>query len=225
MHLMIDLETLSTAVDAAITQIGLAPFRIDGTDPLEEGVLINVDPQSCIDLGMRVDWSTTHWWMMQSQEARDALPRPGEGLPLPDALDEVEDYILGLAQRHPGDLKIWSNGATFDIPILGHAFTRLGRREPWRYSAARDTRTLAMLALNAIRPEPEVKHNALHDAIAQVRWVQNMWREAQGGMVSCGPAPGGAGEVIAGERGEHGGEDAAPPSGLASLGSTLPERE
>lgn len=91
MHLMIDIETLSTAVDAAITQIGLAPFRIDGTDPLEDGVLINVDPQSCIDLGMRVDWSTTHWWMMQSREARDALPRPGEGLPLPDALDEVEE--------------------------------------------------------------------------------------------------------------------------------------
>lgn len=225
MHLVIDLETLSTAADAAITQIGLAPFRIDGTDPPEEGVLINVDPQSCIDLGMRVDWSTTHWWMMQSQEARDALPRPGEGLPLPDALDEVEDYILSLAQRHPGELKIWSNGATFDIPILGHAFRILGRPEPWSYKASRDTRTLAMLALNAIRPDPVVKHNALHDAMAQVLWVQNMWREARGGLVECGPAPGGAGEVVAVDQGEHTGEGGAPPSGLANLASTLPERE
>ncbi len=197
MHLMLDLETLSTAADAAITQIGLAPFWIDGDGPLEPGLCINVDPQSCINLGFRVDWSTTHWWMMQSQEARDSLPRPGEGVPLPEALDRVEAYLEHLKEV-AGDRKlhVWSNGATFDIPILAHAFARLGRREPWSYSAARDTRTLAMLALNAIRPEPVVKHNALDDAVAQVRWVQNMWREARPNHVTTGPAPGGSGEVV-----------------------------
>ncbi len=215
MHLMIDLETLSTAADACITQIGMVPFRLDGSDPLEDGVLINVAPQSCIDLGFRIDWSTTHWWMMQEQAARDALPRPGEGLALPEALDEVEDYIQGLQDRHRGQLHIWSNGATFDIPILGHAFAVLGRKEPWKYSAVRDTRTLAMLALNAVRPDPVVKHNAQHDAAAQVKWVQNMWREAGGREITCGPAPGGAGEVLV--QGGHAGEDGTPPSGLANL--------
>lgn len=204
MHLMIDLETLSTAADAAIAQVGLVPFQLDGSDPLEEGILINVDPQSCIDLGLRVDWPTTHWWMMQSQEAREALPRPGEGLPLGEALDMVDAYVAGLAERHHGKLHVWSNGATFDIPILGHAYRVLRRREPWSYSSARDTRTLAMLALNALRPEPTVKHNAQHDAAAQVRWVQNMWREA-GGRIVTGPAPGGAGEVAVGEGAGQGG--------------------
>lgn len=194
MHLMIDLETLSTASDAAITQIGLAPFRIDGEGLAGEGKLINVDPQSAIDLGFRIDWSTTHWWMMQSQDARDALPKPGEGLAVDSALVEVATYVRDLRAQHH-NLHVWSNGATFDIPILGHAFRVCGMEEPWKYSAARDTRTLAMLAMNALRPDPVVKHNALDDAVAQVLWTQNMWREANGRMVNAGPAPGGAGEV------------------------------
>lgn len=224
MHLMMDLETLSTAADAAIAQIGLVPFQLDGSDPLEEGLLVNVDPQSCIDLGLRVDWPTTHWWMMQSREARASLPRPGEGLPLSEGLDAVDAYVAGLAERHHGKLHVWSNGATFDIPILGHAYRVLRRREPWSYSSARDTRTLAMLALNAIRPEPKVKHNALDDAVAQVLWVQNMWREARGARVQIGPTPGGSGDVTVEGEGAAGGGPAAP-SGLASLEPTLPEGE
>lgn len=201
MHLMIDLETLSTATDAAIAQIGLSPFWIDGDGPLGEGLHINVDPQSCINAGLRIDWSTTHWWLMQEQAAREALPRPGEGLALSQALDQVDAYIAGLKAgplwSEGQQLHVWSNGATFDIPILSYAYTRMGRREPWKYSAARDTRTLAMLALNALRPEPRLKHRALEDAEAQVLWVQNMWREANGRHVTLGPAPGGSGEVVA----------------------------
>jgi len=201
MHLMIDLETLSTAGDAAIAQIGLSPFWIDGDGPLGPGLHINVDPQSCIDHGLRVDWSTTHWWMMQEQAARDALPLPGEGTPLGQALDQVDAFITALKEgplwSEGQQLHVWSNGATFDIPILTNAYTRLRRREPWKYSAGRDTRTLAMLALSAIRPEPRLKHRALEDAEAQVGWVQNMWRMAQGRNVSTGPAPGGSGEIVA----------------------------
>ena len=105
MHLMIDLETLSTAGDAAIAQIGLSPFWIDGDGPLGPGLHINVDPQSCIDHGLRVDWSTTHWWMMQEQAARDALPLPGEGTPLGQALDQVDAFITV-----PKEGPLWSEG-------------------------------------------------------------------------------------------------------------------
>jgi hypothetical protein len=197
MHLMIDLETLSTAGDAAIAQIGLAPFWIDGEGLAAEGLQINVDPQSCIDLGFRIDWSTLHWWMMQEQDAREALPLPGKGVPIGEALVQVGDYIRKLQTMEGGGrIYVWSNGATFDIPILGHAFRLLGMKEPWGYQDARDTRTLSMLALNAIKPKAVVKHRALDDAVAQVLWVQNMWREAWPNRVSTGPLPGGSGEVM-----------------------------
>lgn len=193
-NLMIDLETLSTAGDAAIMQIGMVPFELDGDGPSARGVLLQVDPASCMRAGLRVDWPTIHWWMMQDQAAREALPRPGQALPLEEALVATRDYITALS---PPLLHIWSNGATFDIPILGNAFRALGMEEPWHYASARDTRTLSMLALNAVKPKGGVKHNALDDAVNQVHWVQNMRREARGGAVSLGPAPGGSGEVIA----------------------------
>jgi hypothetical protein len=195
LHLMIDLETLSTAGDAAIVQIGLAPFWIDGEGLAAEGRQIDVDPQTCIDAGFRVDWSTLHWWMMQSQEARDAMPLPDAGLPVQAALTAVQDYISALQAER---IYVWSNGATFDIPILSNAFRRFGMPDPWGYADARDTRTLSMLALNAVKPKPAVKHRALDDAVAQVLWVQNMWRDARPRHVSTGPLPGGSGEVVIG---------------------------
>jgi hypothetical protein len=195
---MIDLETLSTAGDAAIVQIGLAPFWIDGEGLAATGRQIDVDPQTCIDAGFRVDWSTLHWWMMQSQEARDALPRPELGLPIQTALGLVQSYLTELQRDIPGAERIyvWSNGATFDIPILSNAFRKFGMPDPWGYADARDTRTLSMLALNAVKPKPAVKHRALDDAVAQVHWVQNMWREARPRHVSTGPLPGGSGEGV-----------------------------
>jgi len=195
---MLDLETLSTAGDAAIVQIGLSPFWIDQVGPCGPGLQLDVDPQSCIDEGFRVDWGAIHFWLTQTQEARDAMPKPGTGLSIREALLATTAYIQGLkAQTDNGRLYVWSNGATFDIPIMSHAYRKLRLPEPWGYQDPRDTRTLAMLGLNAIKPKPIIAHRALDDAESQVHWVQNMWREARGGMVSTGPAPGGMGDVIA----------------------------
>ena len=77
MHLMLDLETLSTAGDAAILQIGIVPFEIGGEGMAGDGLNINVDPDACMMAGLRVDWSTVHWWLNQSAEARATLPAPG----------------------------------------------------------------------------------------------------------------------------------------------------
>lgn len=172
MHLMIDLETLSTSSTAAITQIGLAPFVLDRGDVARGGIRIDVDPQSCIDLGLAVDWPTMYWWLNQSDAARKSLPAPGKGLPLQDALRETSAYVQSLNAKR---LFVWSNGATFDIPILAHAYRVSGLTAPWRYDHARDTRTIQMLAPSAKRPQPKVKHDALQDARAQAVWVQNMY--------------------------------------------------
>ena len=77
---MIDLETLSTAADAAILSIGIQPFdpRGEGIDPAA-GLVIHVDLQACMNAGLRVDASTIMWWMTQSDDARAALVDLKEG--------------------------------------------------------------------------------------------------------------------------------------------------
>lgn len=187
MHLMVDLETLSTAVDAAFMQVGISPFKLDGDGPAGEGLSLNVDPQACIRAGLRVDWSTVHWWMNQSREARDTLPKPGEGLLLSEALRRVSDYVRPFGSN----VKVWSNGAAFDIPILENAFLRCGIEVPWKFYNVLDVRTVKMLHPRVPRVQPKVAHNALSDAEAQAVWVQRMLNEeAEPGRTAPSPPAG-----------------------------------
>ena len=163
MHLMIDLETLSTAPNAAIMQIGWAKFTMDQRYPIVSG-LIQVDLQSCIDKGLRVDWGTVRWWFMQSQEAREAMVQ--QGVPLSDALNAFVLNVWGDADWEG----VWSHGASFDIPILESAFRACGRSAPWKHWLIRDTRTLFELA-GYVMHKP-VAHQADKDALAQAEAVR-----------------------------------------------------
>lgn len=179
MHLMIDLETLSTRPDAVVTQIGAVLFDLDGTSsasvlPLP---LIKLDPQEQIDRGLSVDYSTIHWWMRQSAEAIDELPEPDEQrMPLMSQMFDLSSQIAGhtAGQRLDG---VWGNPSTFDVVILENLFRITGVETPWDHRAHRCARTLKIAAPDAERPAPEVAHNAVDDAHAQAVWVQNMWRE------------------------------------------------
>jgi DNA polymerase III epsilon subunit-like protein len=177
MHLMLDLETLSTAGDAAIIQIGIVPFEVSGEGMAGDGLNINVDPDACMMAGLRVDWSTVHWWMNQSAEARATLPAPGAAPKLSDALRQVIDFCAPLGSRN---LKVWSNGSAFDVPIIENAFRRCRLDPPWQYYNVLDVRTMKMLSPDTPRREPEVAHNALSDSIAQALWVQDMYRDIKG---------------------------------------------
>lgn len=61
LDVMIDLETLSTRADAVIAQIGVVGFNRHDRGAIRPGIQVRVDPQSCLDLGMKVDWSTLAW--------------------------------------------------------------------------------------------------------------------------------------------------------------------
>ena len=68
-----DLETLGVDPGCVITQIGACAFDVD--DPIAERQMFNtfVDPQSCLDLGMTIKWSTIKWWLVQPEAARKAM--------------------------------------------------------------------------------------------------------------------------------------------------------
>lgn len=179
-HFMIDLETMSTASDAAILSIGVQPFdpRGDGIDE-GAGLLINVDLQACMTAGLRVDASTIMWWLAQSDDARAALyGKMSDAVLLSTALQE----LVAFGQRSGGWswAKIWSNGAAFDIPILEHAFRVCRRDIPWEYNNVLDVRTMKWLAPDVPRVTPTVIHNALSDAQAQAVYVQRCYAAIKG---------------------------------------------
>lgn len=185
-HLMIDLETMSTAGDAAILSIGLQPFdpRGDGIDPAA-GLLLHVDLQASMNAGLRVDASTILWWLSQSDDARAGLVAR-DPLMLSVALQNLVDW--GKTVVSWKWVKVWANGAAFDPPILENAFRRCRIDIPWEYSNVLDVRTMKWLAPDVPKVAPTVAHDALSDAQAQAIYVQRCYAAIKPVVVEP-PAP------------------------------------
>lgn len=160
-HVMIDLETLSTRANATILSIGATKFT------LGEGIIdkfyCNVDAKSCKEVGLHVSNGAVEWWMQQSKAARDALL--DNQISITNALTQFTDWI--------GKDKVmtWGNGASFDISIMESAYAAIGMPYPWRYSNIMCYRTvmnLMGLSNAKIRAsENDTHHHALDDAISQ----------------------------------------------------------
>ncbi len=166
-HMMIDLETLGTANNAAITQIGWCFFDEDSV--FDEQTFF-VDAQTCLDAGLTATWESIKWWMQQSQEARDAACNGGE-IDIADALMGLEFAVKAECHILMG---IWANPSGFDIPILESAYRATGARVPWNHRLPKDFRTL-WLASKLPKEEkatPTLAHHAGADAVAQALSAQ-----------------------------------------------------
>lgn len=171
---MVDLETLGTTPGAPILSIGAVEFVLDG-DVLGREFYRNTIPE--FD-GAQPDASTLYWWFQQSDEARKRLTTP-EPIHLTIALPEFEEW---LTHDRGNEFRIWSHGPSFDIAFLEMWWRRVPSvegRTPWRYDAARDTRTLFHAAGidwdREMEIQTAVEHDALEDAKGQARVVQTAW--------------------------------------------------
>lgn len=181
LHLMLDTETLSTRVDAVVLETGWAVFDTHGQGVQQSGCwrlnveeqlrpLINTPPRA-------VDVETLAWWMKQSDEAREnafhSLPRIA---PL-----QFLTEMTALIPWH-NIQGVWSHGLGFDLPILEHLHRQYGVIIPWHYKTPRDTRTLFWLAGVGSQDfvQPQLKHSAESDAIAQAETVQMAMRKLRG---------------------------------------------
>jgi len=158
---MIDIETMSTASNAAILSIGACEFDEFG---IEENTFYNtISLEHCIARGLNVDGDTVKWWMSQSDEARSALFKGN--VALVDALGNFKDWFP------KGNVQVWGNGSDFDNVIVQNAFKACNGKTPWPFWMNRCFRTMK----NSF---PEVKltrkgthHNALDDAIYQAEYL------------------------------------------------------
>lgn len=171
--LMIDLETLDTVATSVIVSIGAQPFHLERGELLPGGFYavcdVNLQPNRT------TSDSTLEWWSKQSAEARAVFDDP-EQLPLEEALKRLTAFI---GTHQP---RVWSNGANFDQPILAHAYSQLGMREPWPFWGSRCLRTYRGLpgADKAEVPQNALEHNALADATHHAQWAINIHRTVFG---------------------------------------------
>lgn len=163
-HCMVDIETMGVLPTSAILSIGAVIFDPYGNKPSIEQFYVNVDPQTCLDLGLTKCESTMAWWKTQPKHIRDALKTNRIGLN--DALTS----FMAFYNKH-GCERVWGHGSIFDITILSNAFKAVGiKYTPWKFSQVMDTRTI-FDQTGVVLDYSKEHHNALHDAQRQANAV------------------------------------------------------
>lgn len=158
-HIMIDLETMGTRPDAPIIAIGAVAFDKDG---VHDTFYLNVDLQSAVTTGAKIDPSTVMWWLQQSKEARAAFDT--KGVELVTALDKLDAWFDMQVDGCDG---VWGNGASFDNTILSESYKRLGFNPPWPFWKDRCYRTVKSMYPEVEMARGGTHHNALDDARSQ----------------------------------------------------------
>lgn len=164
---MVDLETLGTAADSVILSIGAVKFDINSDSIDDGGFYASISVESNLDAGRKVNEDTLLWWFKQPAAAQQVFHE--EKIALAESLEQLSDWV---GSR---DFIVWSNGASFDIPMLEHAYKTARREVPWEFWNSRCFRTYKNLpgAKSVKMPEPiGVKHNALSDAYNQAAQLQ-----------------------------------------------------
>lgn len=159
---VIDEESLSTEPNAALYSIGATMIKdLDVVDRF----YVNIDPQSCLDVGLHQSKSTMEWWVKQGKAAQDVLLT--DRVPLRQALQMWSDWIA----KHGGkSVRLMGNGPRADNQWLDSAYKACGMENPTPYWNDIDHRTLnwiggAWLGLSKDDVKFKgVKHHAGDDA-------------------------------------------------------------
>lgn len=168
---MLDLETFGKTPGCAIRSVGAVMFD-PTSEKLGEEFYANVTRESCEERGLTADADTVKWWDSQSDEARSVLDENQRTLG--DVLVSFRKFWIGA-----GAVRVWSQGANFDQPIIEEAMRRLAVGVPWKFWDSRCTRTAYGMAGLATWDMPKnrgVAHYALDDARHQARCVQLAYR-------------------------------------------------
>jgi exodeoxyribonuclease VIII len=132
-HVMLDLETMATSPDAAITAIGACSFDLEAGTP---GHLFYVPVRlsSSVSLGGTMDPKTVIWWTQQDDAAKAHLT-DDHAVSLPEALVAFKRFVETLGPRE--SIAMWGNGAGFDNVILRTAYERVDIDAPWNWQGDR----------------------------------------------------------------------------------------
>ena len=159
--LMIDIETVGTGPGACILTIGAQSFNPfeTGYYPTHYYARIDIDSQP----DRNIEQSTIDWWATQPPQAREEAFAETDRIPLKQALEELGKLIWQ-------SKFVWSNGITFDMNIIEHAYKSHVMALPWKYFIVRDARTIYSLWPDL--PKSPASHHALEDCRRQIDLLQ-----------------------------------------------------
>ena len=143
---MIDLETMATGPNAGVIQVGAIPFNSRTGLAKPDLFEVDVDLHSALLLGGEVDASTVQFWRDQGGLQPKRPPKA-----MRSALTDLARWL----GKYPDLKRVWAQGPSFDIAVLEGYYKRLGLPIPWKYNAARDTRTVYDLAREQGWEKPE----------------------------------------------------------------------
>lgn len=175
MHVMVDLETLSTASNAVILSIGAAAF-----DPTQFEIYntyeAHIDLMTTNLQVFDISPSTVAWWMSEDRQDARAYYLKAEKTDLSTALWGFRTWLRDMEEAGEyTDTCVWGNGAPFDNVILRRAYELTNQDVPWKFRNDRCFRTLKSLVVVEPPPEVEPKHAALSDAIWQAQYAQRIF--------------------------------------------------
>ncbi len=163
---MIDLETLATTPDAAILTIGACKFDPKSKD-IESTFYERIKLDTQENYNRVINEDTLAWWAKQDKQIQeDAFSEGEDRIDLLEAMKKL--YTFGLGTTH-----VWSHGSIFDVVIVENVCKSVQQAVTWKFWEVRDTRTLFELSDISVRIEG--KHNALTDAVAQAKAVQQAY--------------------------------------------------
>lgn len=169
-HIMVDIETLSTAQNALVLSVGMVLF--DEKTIFAKAYIKNRISTATGD----VSKDTVLWWLKQSDDARKAITEPQKGVVEMSEYNLVQELRDILCNYYVDT--IWSQGS-FDQIIIESLMLRNGvdkTRLP-KYYKWRDLRTVRKLLAIDNEVSPKVQHNALEDAVAQVKTLQEICKQ------------------------------------------------
>lgn len=165
-HFMVDIETLSVAVNAAVLSIGAVefdPFSGEIKNEFYHELRLDQQKHRLIDIG------TVQWWVKQVCEdtTRGNIFLNENKTPVRNALLMLKEFFGG------GEKAIWACDPDFDCTILSNLFNEYAIFIPWRYYEPKSVRTIRELAAlhNVPMPGENKTHNALEDCLRQVKEV------------------------------------------------------
>ena len=172
--IMLDLETLGNKSNAALLSIGAVEFNMETGKTGREFYKV-IDLQTSLNVGLKINASTFYWWLQQSQESRDAVSKDKK-FALESVLAMFNTWMNDCVQG----IKIWGNGARFDIGILEDAYVACGQQEmPWDFRSERDVRTLVSFApeIKSKFPFEGIQHNPIDDCKYQIKYCNATWKK------------------------------------------------
>lgn len=162
-HLMLDLETLGQTADCVFLSLAAVQFDLKGKIGLT--YTKNVALNSALKHNRKISSDTIKWWLEQNPKIMAKMfINP---LSLEEVLDSFRFFCIGLGEPN---LNVWSNGASFDIPILKHAYENIGMELPWKFYNERCYRTaFALSGLSKTPKDQNLAHDPLEDCYYQIQ--------------------------------------------------------